>query len=90
MAVPETNDDAASIALAALAWTVAEPDRAARLLSLTGLDAAELRARASDSALLAAVIGFLEAHEPDLLACAAAIGETPADLVRARDRLENA
>ena len=34
--------------------------------ALTGLDSDELRARAGDPALLAAVLGFLAAHEPDL------------------------
>ncbi len=77
------DHDHASLALAALGWTVGEPARAARLLDLTGLSPADLRARAGDPALLAAAIGFLEAHEPDLVACAAAIGTTPERLLAA-------
>jgi hypothetical protein len=80
--------DPAVTALAALAWTLAVPDRAARLLALTGLTADDLRARAGDADVLGAVLGFLEAHEPDLLACAAELGCTPADLVAARQALE--
>lgn len=87
MTPSETN---AALALHALAWTLGEPARAERLLALTGLDAAELRARAGEPALLAATLAFLEAHEPDLVACAESIGATPAALVRARHELESA
>ena len=84
----ETNADA--IALQALVWTLGDPARASRLLDLTGLDPAGLRARASEPALLAATLGFLEAHEPDLVACAEALSVKPADLVAARAELERA
>ncbi len=83
----DAGDMAETLALGALAWTLAEPARAARLLAVTGLDPADLRARAGDPALLAAVLGFLEAHEPDLLACAEATGTTPAALVAAGQAL---
>jgi hypothetical protein len=77
-----------STGLNALAWALGEPDRAQRLLALTGLEPAELRARATDPALLAAILAFLEAHEPDLIACADALDMKPAALVAARMRLE--
>ena len=83
----ETND-AETTALAALGWTLTDVDRAARLLALTGLDPDDLRARIGERAVLAAALGFLEAHEPDLVACAEAIGATPAQLVAARTELE--
>ena len=83
---PETNQyDAVALGLGALAWTLAEPDRASRLLGVTGLSPEDLRARAADPALLAAVIGFLAAHEPDLIACADALNVTPEALMRAGD-----
>jgi hypothetical protein len=88
MAAMETN--AGALALQALVWTLGEPARASRLLDLTGLDPAELRARAGDPALLAATIGFLESYEPDLIACADALDVKPAALVSARARLEAA
>ena len=88
MRAPDSNAD--SLALAALGWTVAEPGRAERLLALTGLDPADLRARAGDPVLLAAVLGFLESHEPDLIACAAALNVKPEALIRAKGELENA
>jgi hypothetical protein len=91
MPTADTNDDAdAALALRALAWVLGEGTRADRLLALTGLDAAALRARLGDPAMLAAVLGFLEAHEPDLMVCAADLGVEPAALVRARRALEGA
>lgn len=81
-------DEVAALALQALVWTIGDPARADRMLALTGLTPQSLRTRADDPALLAAVIGFLAAHEPDLIACAAAIGTTPAALAHARAVLE--
>ena len=81
-------EDAAVLALGALGWALADPQRAERLLALTGLAPATLRASAGERATQAAILAFLEAHEPDLIACAAALGATPAALVRARLHLE--
>jgi hypothetical protein len=53
------------------------------------MEAAELRSRADDPLLLAALIRFLEAHEPDLVAVAAALGVGPLVLVEARAELES-
>ena len=61
--------------------------RAERLLSLTGLTADELRAGLDDPALLGAVLDFLCAHEPDLVAAAEALNVTPAQLAAARESL---
>ena len=88
MGIAETNAEA--LALGALAWTLEEPARASRLLGVTGLTPEDLRARAAEPALLAAAIGFLEAHEPDLVACAAALDVAPAELIGARLVLERA
>jgi hypothetical protein len=38
--------------------------------------------------LQAAILGFLESHEPDLIACAVAIDASPAELVAARRALD--
>ena len=84
---PETNDPE-TLALAALGWTLGEEARAGRLLALTGLTPDELRARLGDPGLLCAVLAFLEAHEPDLIACGEALGVSPATLVAARRALE--
>ena len=81
-------EPADALALRALAWTLAEPDRANRLIALTGLDPADLRARIGEPSVLAASLAFLEAHEPDLVACAADLEVAPEALVRARHELE--
>lgn len=91
MRANQTNgEDAAALALHALVWTLGDPARANRLLDLTGLDAGELRERAGDPSLLAATLGFLESHEPDLIACAEALDVKPSTLVAARAALEQA
>lgn len=87
MLTHDTND-AAALALSALAATLADDRRAHRLLDLTGLTADELRARAMDPALLAACLAFLESHEPDMVAVASDIGVKPEALVAARRSLE--
>ena len=84
----EDTNDPEALALAALGWTLAEEARAQRLLALTGLGPDELRSRLADRSALAAILQFLEAHEPDLIECAEALGLTPAQLVEARRRLE--
>jgi Protein of unknown function (DUF3572) len=81
------NPDYEAIALNALVWVLGDDGRAHRLLDLTGLDGDAIRARLGDPEMLAAVLDFLCAHEPDLLACAAALGEKPETLVLARERL---
>ena len=88
MREPSSTDDPAILALGALAWVLADQARADRLLALTGLSPDDLRARANDAGVLAAVLAFLEAHEPDLVACAAALDRKPERLVRARMELE--
>ena len=79
--------DAESHALSALAWILADEARARRLLDLTGLTPDDLRRRIGERAVLAAVLGFLAAHEPDLIACADALQVKPAALVAAADAL---
>ena len=81
-------NDAAALALTALAALVSDERRAQRFLSLTGLSHDGLRANVGEPALLAAMLRFLEAHEPDLLAVAEEIGCGPEALVRARRELE--
>ncbi len=75
------------LALQALAHVAGDPDLGPRFLALSGLDADGLRARAGDPAVLAALIDFLGGREADLVATAAAIGVTPAQLVNAGERL---
>ncbi|HEV2815651.1 MAG TPA: DUF3572 family protein [Allosphingosinicella sp.] len=83
----QTNDDEA-LALGALGWALSDDARAQRLVALTGLTAAGMRERLEERDFLAAVLRFLEGHEPDLLACASELGVAPARLVAAREALE--
>jgi hypothetical protein len=87
MDTPVTND-AEAVALRALGWTLSDDARASRLLALTGLTPETLRRGIAEPRLLAAVLRFLEAHEPDLLACAGDLELTPSQLVESRRNLE--
>ena len=82
------DNDPIALALAALAATLGCDRRAQRFIDLTGIGTDELRARAADPTLLSALLRFLEAHEPDLLAVANDLGCKPEELVQARARLE--
>lgn len=94
MAIRETNsseisgdDPAETWALQALAWVLSDVGRADRFVALTGISPTDLRARAGDPAVLDAVLGFLEGHEPDLFACAKDMGIAAIELIAARQRL---
>lgn len=54
---------AETLGLKALTWLVARPDALARFVSASGLGAADLRARASEPDLLAAVVDYLLSQE---------------------------
>ncbi len=87
----DTNyDDAVARALDALTFVLNEPLRAGRFLDTTGLTPDNLRECLTDPSTLAATLIFLEAHEPDLIACAEATGHRPESLVAARHALEQA
>ncbi len=78
-----TPHDAALLALRALAYVAGDDDLGPRLLEITGLDPAELRARASDPVVLAEVIQFLCQHEPSLIEVADALEVKPERLAAA-------
>jgi hypothetical protein len=83
---------ALDLALQALGWILSDEDHAERLIALTGITPDALRDRlAGDEAdrqqVLCAVLDFICAHEPDLIACAAAIGIEPPVLVAAAHQL---
>jgi hypothetical protein len=88
--VPDQKpNDAVTIGLSALAATLVDERRAQRFLALTGIETDELKRRANDPSLLAALIAFLEAHEPDLISVSEAVGLKPAILSEARRQLED-
>jgi hypothetical protein len=73
--------------LAALAWVLSDTPRAERFLALTGLSPESLRVAIGEPATHLAVLDFLCAHEPDLVAAAEALGVEPAAISAARERL---
>jgi hypothetical protein len=83
-----TPNDPQALALGALAMTLKDERRAERFLALTGIGTDELRERVGEPALLAGLLRFLEAHDPDLIAVAEELGVSPTDLVQAREELE--
>ena len=86
MTIPRAQTDPAdaqTLALAALGWVLSSEDRAARLLALTGLTPDALRAGLGNPEVLGAVLDFLCAHEPDLIAAADALGTAPEALAAA-------
>ena len=62
---------------------LSEPERADRLLALTGLTPDILRERLTDRSVLAAVLEYLAGHEPDLVLAADALNVEPERLVAA-------
>ncbi|HET9356068.1 MAG TPA: DUF3572 family protein [Sphingomicrobium sp.] len=85
----ELANDCHTLALKVLAETLTDERRAQRFLGLTGLSPDGIRMALEDGALLAACIGFLEAHEPDLISVAGALDLDPAAIVALRPELEN-
>lgn len=86
-APPPSRDAAETLALRALAFVAGDADLGPRFLELTGLDVATLRARAAEPDMLAAVLGFLDSHEPSLVAAADALDVAPATLAAAQRTL---
>jgi hypothetical protein len=84
---PSSPADPHTLALSALSWVLGDSDRADRLLALTGLTPEALREGLGDPATLSAVLDFICAHEPDLVAAADALGVAPQELAGARERL---
>ncbi len=71
----------------ALAHVAGDEAMGPRFLALTGMDVAELRAKAGQPATLMALLDYLMANEADLLATADAIGVKPDALALAARKL---
>ncbi|WP_408636606.1 DUF3572 family protein [Novosphingobium aquimarinum] len=67
---------------------MSDTPRSERFLALTGLTPDALRVSLGEPATLAAVLDFLCAHEPDLVAAADALQIAPSEFAAARERLE--
>lgn len=83
--IDTNSQDRTAIALQALVWILADEARGQRLLALTGLTGDDLRNRVADPGLHEALFAFLQAHQPDLLACAEALQLAPELLLPKED-----
>lgn len=63
-----TTEDAEAMAIQILSWLIGQPDLLNRFMALVGVEASSIRQAAAEPGFLAAVSGFLMAHEPTLLA----------------------
>jgi hypothetical protein len=76
------------LAVAALEYLAAEPDRLSRFLGISGLGPQNLRAAAADPHFLASVLDYVIADEPLLIGLAASRAVPPERIVAARSAME--
>ena len=82
------KEAATELAVAALSFLAAEPERLERFLALTGLGPQSLRAAAREPSFLVGVLDHVASDEALLLAFAQENEIDPEDVVRARNALE--
>jgi hypothetical protein len=80
-------DSAESLAVSALTFIAADPDRLSRFLGVTGLGPDNLRTAAADPAFLGSVLDYLVADEKLLVEFAADSGLKPEAVARAQAAL---
>lgn len=78
---------AETVALRALGWLAAEADRLDGFLAVSGMAPGQLRARAQEPEVLAAVLDFLLAEDARVLDFAGAAGLAPEAVAAARRAL---
>ena len=81
---PLPREAAEVLALSALGWIAADPERAGRFFALAGTGADEMRARAQDPDYLGAVLDYLLMDEPLMLVFCEEAGVAPDRPMRAR------
>lgn len=82
-----TPEAANELAIDALAWLAADPERLDRFLALTGIGLDTIRDAATQPGFLSAVLDHLCADEATLLAFAAELGKPPEFVSAARETL---
>ena len=80
-------ESARSLAVSALSFIAADPDRLNRVLGITGLGPDNLRTAAADPAFLGSVLDYLVADEKLLVEFAADAGVKPETVARAHEAL---
>ncbi|MFZ3308266.1 MAG: DUF3572 domain-containing protein [Xanthobacteraceae bacterium] len=84
---PNTRESAEMMAIQALSFLAADPERLGAFLSMTGIGPDAIRDAAREPGFLAGVLEHMLDNEPLLLAFAEAAGLDPADIARARNAL---
>ena len=82
-----SSDSARSLAVSALTFIAADPDRLSRFLGITGLGPDNLRTAAADPVFLSSVFDYLVADEKLLIEFAADAGLKPEAVARAHAAL---
>ncbi|MCC6948256.1 MAG: DUF3572 domain-containing protein [Bradyrhizobiaceae bacterium] len=85
-----TRSDAETLAVAALSFLAAEPERIGRFLAETGIGPEDIRAAANNPGFLAGILDYLIGNEAELVAFAAEQQMDPTAVVTARDLLPGA
>jgi hypothetical protein len=81
------REEAEALAIQALSFVAAEPERLGRFLAVSGIGPAEIRAVAREPYFLAGIIEHLSSDERLVLAFCAQAGLDPAEIARARELL---
>ena len=87
MKEPLNREQAEILALEALAWLAGQPDAIAKFLTMSGLEASELRLAVGDSGLQSSVLDYLLANENLLLEFCENASIKPQEVHSARYRL---
>ena len=87
---PKQAPDPETLALLALAHIAGDEALLARFFALSGLDQAELRARAAEPAVLGGVLDFVLGDERLVIALAQSFDVSPEAFARARRKLPGA
>jgi hypothetical protein len=85
---PPAHDAAVTMALEALAFILSDEALRQRFVDLSGVSADDLRHGLGEDPVLGAILGFLAGHEPDLIACAAALDVSPEQLMHSARLLQ--
>ena len=78
---------ASDLAIAALGFIAADERLLPRFLSISGIEASQIRTAAAEPGFLAGVLGFILAHEPTLMAFCEVSGNRPEAVAAAQRAL---
>lgn len=85
-----SGKDAETIGVDALTFLAGDPELLNRFLDVSGLTVEQLRSEATSPAFFVGLLDFILAHEPSVMAFAAAAGLDPQEVGQAREKLAGA